>query len=347
MKLFNQSFRFHVLSFLILSFVLVLAGCGGTQSPSNTTKSEGASTKKSADTKVVIAEPVHNLGYLPLYVAIDQGYFEGIDVSVTTLAGGGAHTNAVLTDQAWGFIGGPEHNAFAKAKGAELRAIINVVNRGNVYITAANGEKLPSGDNLAEYFKGKKIATGFYGGTPNSITRYYLAELGLDVEKDVTLLEVDNAAMTSIIEKDQASIAVISEPILTQGIEAGIWTEPIVNVPEDLGAYAYSTINIKQDTIKNNPESVKAFVAGLKKGLQYVKDNPKGSYEIARKEFSTMDTDVLKKTLDRSYADGLWEFSGEVTEESVETNLSVVKNAGLLKEDITYDQIVDMSFVKP
>lgn len=116
--------RFLLFLFLSVFHLLVLTACGSEESESTT--ANVSSSEKKDNKKIVIAEPVHNLGYLPLYVAIDQGFFEGIDVSVTTLTGGGAHTNAVLTGQAWGFIGGPEHNAFAKAKGGELRSIIKI-----------------------------------------------------------------------------------------------------------------------------------------------------------------------------------------------------------------------------
>ena len=60
-------------------------------------------------------------------------------MKIVTIESGAGHTNAVLTGQAFAFIGGPEHNAFAKAKGAELRAVVNVVDRGNVYFVAAKG----------------------------------------------------------------------------------------------------------------------------------------------------------------------------------------------------------------
>ena len=87
---------------------------------------------------LLVAEPTHGIGYLPLYVAIANGYFteQGIEVKVITIDSGSGHTNAVLTGQAFAFIGGPEHNAFAKLKGAELRAVVNVVDRGNVYFVA-------------------------------------------------------------------------------------------------------------------------------------------------------------------------------------------------------------------
>ncbi len=132
---------------------------------------------QAAGKPLVVAEPVHSTGYLPLYVAIRNGYFaaEGLDVKILTIDSGAGHTNAVLTKQAFAFIGGPEHNAFAKIKGAELRAVVNVVDRGNVYYVAKKGLKPAPGQSVADFFKGKSVALGFFGGTPNSITRYYLS----------------------------------------------------------------------------------------------------------------------------------------------------------------------------
>ena len=272
-----------------------------------------------------------------------KGYFEPLQVEVTTLAGGGAHTNAVLTDQAWAFIGGPEHNAFAKAKGADLRAIVNVVNRGNVYLVARSDLTVEGPPQ--EWVKGKTIVTGAYGGTPNSITRYLLAEWGLDPKKDVVLKEVDTPAIAAAMQQKQADIAVTFEPQLTQGVGEGIWGQPIYNVPKELGPYAYSTINVKLSTIQNDPETVKAFVDGMKKGLAFVRDNKEEAFAIAKEEFPTMDENVLKAMMDRSYEDELWEFSGVITEESVETNLKVVKNAGMLDAEIVYEDIVDPQFI--
>src|SRR5580658_6608999 len=85
--------------------------------------------------EILVAEPVHGIGYLPLYIAMAKGFFDDADVSVSlvTIESGGGHTNAVLSGQAFAFIGGPEHNAFAKAKGAVLRTVVHCVDRGNIY----------------------------------------------------------------------------------------------------------------------------------------------------------------------------------------------------------------------
>ena len=130
---------------------------------------------RAAAREILIAEPVHSTGYLPLYIAMSKGFFDeaNVSVSLVTIESGGGHTNAVLSGQAFAFIGGPEHNAFAKAKGAELRAVVHCVDRGNIYFCAAQGFE-PANTDWPDYFRHKTIAVGPFGGTPNSITRYLL-----------------------------------------------------------------------------------------------------------------------------------------------------------------------------
>src|SRR3954471_1226650 len=138
---------------------------------------------RAATKELLVAEPVHSTGYLPMYIAMANNYFAESDITVkiVTIETGSGHTNAVLTKQAFAFIGGPEHNAFAKAKGAELRAVVNVVNRGHVYLVAKPGA-IPQGADLKTMLSGKTIATGYFGGTPNSITRYLVGKAGLDAK---------------------------------------------------------------------------------------------------------------------------------------------------------------------
>ena len=91
-----------------------------------------------------------------MYIAMAKGYFaeSDINVKIVTIETGGGHTNAVLSGQAFAFIGGPEHNAFAKAKGADLRAVVNCVDRGNVYFCAAKGHD-PKDKDWPSLFQGQ------------------------------------------------------------------------------------------------------------------------------------------------------------------------------------------------
>lgn len=296
-------------------------------------------------TELVVAEPVHSTGYLPLYVAIDQGYFtsEKLNVKVLTVESGSGHTNAVLTKQAFAFIGGPEHNAFAKAKGAELRSVVNVVNRGNVYLVARKGMG-PKDRNFGAYLKGKRIATQFYGGTPNSITRYLLKEWGL-AHTDVQLQEISAGAALAALKTGNADVAVTTEPMLTRGVREGIWEEPFFNVPEQLGDYAYSTLNVLKESIDKQPEVVAGFVRAMSKALKTTYADRELAARVAKMEFPTMSLEDLKATIDRSFADKMWSPDGKISPAAWTTNAKVVRAAGLLKTDVAYADVIDPRFV--
>ena len=241
-----------------------------------------------AETKeVLIAEPVHGTGYLPLYIGIAKNLFEDVTVKIVTIETGAGHTNAVLSGQAFAFIGGPEHCAYAKAKGAELRCVVNCVDRGNVYYCAAKGQE-PTNTDWAAYFKGKTVATSGFGGTPNSITRYLLKTWKLDATKDVTLVETANSAILPVVRNKQAQIGCSTEPFVTQGVRSGVWGEPFINIPKMMGPYAYSTFNLRLDSIKNTPGLVEGFVRGMMKSLKFVDQNHDEAAELAKKQFPTM-----------------------------------------------------------
>jgi NitT/TauT family transport system substrate-binding protein len=298
-----------------------------------------------AGRELLVAEPVHSTGYLPLYIAMAKGYFEDVTVKIVTIETGSGHTNAVLTGQAFAFIGGPEHNAFAKAKGAELRAIIACVDRGNICFCAAPAQE-PKDTDWPTYFKGKTIAVGPFGGTPNSITRYLLGKWKLDAKRDVTLIETANSATIAVVRGKQAQIGEANEPYVTQGVRNKVWGEPFFNVPKELGPYAYSTFNVRLDTIRKQPDLVRAFVRGMVKGLKLLYADPAEAGEIAKAQFPTMPIEDLRASLDRSFKDELWSRDGIVSRQAWETASAVVRGTGILKTDIKYDEIIDMSFVE-
>ena len=53
--------------------------------------------------ELLVAEPVHSTGYLPMYIAMAKDYFAEADINVkiVTIETGSGHTNAVLSGQAF------------------------------------------------------------------------------------------------------------------------------------------------------------------------------------------------------------------------------------------------------
>src|SRR5262249_4608584 len=154
------------------------------------------------------------------------------------------------------------------------------------------------------------------------------------------------SAILAAVKGRRAQLGCSTEPYITQGVRQGVWGEPFFNVPKELGPHAYSTIKIPPDSIKKEPGVVRGFVPGVVKGLKFLYANQAESAEIAKKQFPTMPLEDLKATLDRSFADEMWSKDGMISRAAWDTGKSVVMEAGILKTDVKYDEIIDMSFVE-
>lgn len=302
--------------------------------------------------QVTITEPNHVIGYLPLYLAQRRGFFaeENIGVTWTTIETGSGPTNAILTGQAFAMLGGPEHNAYARIKGADLRAVVGVLTRSSVYVMAAKGqEPVNRPETAAEwgsYLKGRTIGTGAYGSTPNSVTRFVLSQLGLRAKDDVQLLEMPSNAIVAAVKAGRIGVGVVNEPLVTQGIRDGIWGEPIYNVPAELGPYAWASVNVRADTILHQPLLLERFVRALAKALAATYSDPGATLTVAKQEFPTMAPEVLAAAVKRCLADQLWSKDGFIEPAAWTMAQTVVRSAGLLKQDVPYADVIDMRFVK-
>jgi len=59
-----------------------------------------------------------------------------------------------------------------------------------------------------------------------------------------------------------------------------------------------------------------------------------------------MPIEDLRATLERSYKDEMWSRDGLIRHEAWATASAVVREAGILKSDIKYNDIIDMSLVQ-
>lgn len=306
-------------------------------------------TAEDAVQHLTVSEPVHLIGYLPLYLAIHEGYFaeEGLDVTVVQ-ATGGAHVTAVVSGDAFAVIGGVDSNNFANQGNADpILGIVNCVNRANVYLFARKGltPASDSDEDMAAFLRGKTIIAGRYGGSPNVLTRYLLTRLGLDPDQDVTLLEnADAATVTAMLQYGQGDIGNGGEPQISEGVTAGIFEEPFVAFP-DLGDYAYSVIGVKQSTIDEQPDTCLRFVRAMMKALRRVQEDHEAAARVLEIEFPTLSDEGRQAALDRAYADSLWSEDGIISRQAVETLMEVVIASGIFEGEYDVDALIDMRFV--
>jgi NitT/TauT family transport system substrate-binding protein len=305
-----------------------------------------ALTESAGARELLLAEPVHHVGFLPIYLARHKGYFsdEGIDLKISVMPSGG-FINATLSGDAFAYIASVDHNAFARANGKSLIAVSNLLGRANIYMMARTDIPPMTGD-LPSYLRGKRIGVSSFGGTPNNVLRYFLKKWNLDARSDVTLIEVANSSVVpATIKAKQADLGVSTEPFITQLYKQGLWTQPIFNAGKELGPFTDTAMSVRGDMIEKDPATVKKFVKAVVRALIYTDTHRGEILEFAKAEFPTATEDDLKASLDRSFADGIFSPDGVITEESWKTGETIVLEAGILKQHVAYDEVIDMRFV--
>jgi NitT/TauT family transport system substrate-binding protein len=296
--------------------------------------------------ELVLAEPVHYVGFLPVYVAQKKGFFkdEGIDLKIATMSGA-AMITSVVSGQAFALTASVDRNAQAKVAGKEVKAVVNLDAMANIYLMARK-DLMPVKENMATFLKGKRIAVSPFGATPNSMLRYLLKQWKLEPGKDVTLVEVNSQPIVAVtVAAGQADVGVSAEPFISQGVRKGIWGEPIY-AAKDLGPYADTAISVSGDSIRKEPKLVRGLVKAVMRGLIYTKEHSSEMLEFAKAEFPTASEEDLKASLDRSFADQIYSTDGFVPPEAWTLGEAVVREGGILQQPVGYDEVVDMQFVR-
>lgn len=155
---------------LLLS--LLLTGCGA---------------KESGSKEVVLNEVAHSIFYAPMYVAIEEGYFEeeGIDLTLVTGFGADKTMTAVLSGEAdIGFMG--SESTIYTYLGDTNDYVVNFAQltqrAGNFLVS-----RTPVDDFKWEDLKGTTVLGGRKGGMPEMVFEYILKMNGIDPAADLTI----------------------------------------------------------------------------------------------------------------------------------------------------------------
>lgn len=145
-----------VLICIAMAGVFLMTGCGKDTSD--------IAKKKTGDTvKVTLNEVAHSIFYAPMYVAIEEGYFEeeGIDLELVTGFGADKTMTAVISGEAdIGFMG-PETTVYTANEGASDMVVnfAQLTQRAGNFLVAR--EEMP--DFKWQDLKGKEVLGGRAG----------------------------------------------------------------------------------------------------------------------------------------------------------------------------------------
>jgi NitT/TauT family transport system substrate-binding protein len=290
--------------------------------------------------KVTLSQAFQSMLYLPLYVAIDEGFFtqQGLDLTKETAGAPTVALSAVISGSAQFSIHGPEWTAIAASKGAPVAIISNVVNGAAVWIATSPDFKF---GNIKD-IKGQKVITGLMPTTSTSLFIKLLKENGMDAKTDVEMIQVAIGTEPGPFVAKQADIAVMYEPGLDQAVAKGM--KVVFGFPKTYGAYAFSAVTARNDV---DPDTAQRVVNGMEMAMRFMAKNEAKTVEIAKKEFPNLDPAVVEAAVKRMLADGVYPPSVDIAPEALKVSMDTQIALGNLAGQPDYKSFVVRKYIEP
>ena len=318
----------------VLTAVAAMTGCGA----------GGPDKAKEGKTKVVLNEVAHSIFYAPMYVAIEEGYFEeaGIELSLVTGFGADKTMTAGLTGEAdIGFMGS-ESTIYTYAGGTEDY----VVNFAQLTQRAGNFlvSREPIEDFTWDMVKGRDVLGGRAGGMPEMVFEYVLRKNGIEPSEVKIDQGIDFGSTAAAFSGGKGDFTVEFEPSATALEQEGAGFV-ISSVGVESGYVPYTAFSAKQSYLESNKELIQAFTDALQEGMDYVTTHT--SAEIAKTiqpQFSETDLETLTMIVDRYHEQDTWKNDLVFSEDSFELLLDILEESEVITSRTPFHELVTAEF---
>lgn len=297
--------------------------------------------------KIELNEVTHSVFYAPLYLAIEQGYFEeeGIEISLTNGGGADNSMTAVLSGSADIGLMGPETVIYVynQNKADYPKVFGQLTQRDGSFLVSRNEEPDFEWTDL----KGKEILAGRIGGVPAMTFEYILGELGMKNNVDYTLnFDVEFNLMTSAFIGGTADYCTVFEPTASEYEQEGTW-HIVASVGEQGGDIPYTSFIALGSYIEENRDTLKAFMRALKKAHEFMAEH--SELEVAEaivKQFPSTSIKSIETSLKSYKGIEAWKNDLQATEAGFTRLQDIMEASGELSARVPFGDIVDNSIAE-
>lgn len=307
-----------------LCVAAMATGCGG----------ESAGT----DSSVTIATSSNGLSFLPIMVAQEKGYYEdaGLDVTQTSVKGGSTGLSALAGGSAQFYAGLPESLISASAAGSEAKIVSALTQTNDYKIVARSGI-----DNLSQ-LAGKKFGMLNEGNGTDVQPRQLLDDAGVGSENVQFIASGSVSDRLSAMEAGQIDATILNTPFEFQAEEAGFST--IADFSDEVDSYPAQVIMSGTQTLKDDPDMVKALLKATEKATKYIVDNPDEVTQIAA-DSTGIEKALVEEGLDEFIETKHYSESGKVSSEGLEWATRTLSRYTDQNVPADVDDLIDLSYL--
>jgi ABC-type nitrate/sulfonate/bicarbonate transport system substrate-binding protein len=286
--------------------------------------------------KVLITHSSDSVSITPLLYGIDKGFYrkEGIDLTFRVLRGELA-VSSTVSGKDVDYLYGAGTAFFAGVRGLPMK--IFSYDFKSVLFYLMGSPRIQSGQDL----KGKKIAVASLSGTGAAATRASLRALGVDSDRDVTMIVI-GAASVRMAAMDAGSVEAAIMPVpwnirmKQNGFKELIFAGKVMSQP-------LTGLATSKEKAEKNPEQLKKMLRGFMRTMRAVRQDKAGVSEFIAKKFG----------LDGAAADETYKImlqtmteDGTVAESDLKDLLEQAKQETGIKREIALKDIVDFSLLR-
>ncbi|WP_102261915.1 ABC transporter substrate-binding protein [Mesobacillus jeotgali] len=321
--------------FSALLLVTSLAACSSSQS---SVEKEGTLKKVS-----IVLDWTPNTNHTGIYVAKENGYFKkhGLDVNIILPGEAGADQLVASGKSEFG-VSYQEGITQARIQGIPLVSLAAVIQHNT------SGFASPKGKNIVspKDFEGKT-----YGGWGSPIEEAVINSLMKQENTAVEKVKIINMGDSDFFTAVNRDIDFAWIYYGWTGVEAEIRNEPInmvylTDYSEKLDYYT-PVITTNEKMIKDDPETVEAFMAALTEGYEFAIEHPADSADVLIQAVPDLDEELVKRSqewLSPRYQDDAARW-GEQKLEVWENYSEWMFDNGLLEKELEADKAFTNEFL--
>jgi NitT/TauT family transport system substrate-binding protein len=296
--------------------------------------------------KVSCSETLRTFGFVPLYVADGKGFFEknGLKVEIISAPGPLAMQVLVLGQVQFCAAGhGMVANLFLKGK--KVKIVNQMRDKSSCALVGR-----PEISRITD-LKGKLIGCSQIGTEPYAVGRYLAAKAGMNPEKDITMVGVgDMASMEKALENNRIQAAVTTEPLTSKLLleKKGVLLARLNTRKDSLKyfnspSYSFSILTVEDEYIKKNSLTVQKFVNAMVAAEKWILAHSVNELaDVLVPYFPGMSKEIIKTSLETDKE--TWSRDGIVTKQAHDTAIKVSMDAGMIEQNVAFEDIVDNSF---
>lgn len=289
-----------------------------------------------------INEVTHSIFYAPLYVAINNGYFDeyGYKIELTNGGGSDASMTALLSGSADIALMGPETGVYVNAGGKKDAPMIfgQLTKRDGSFLVGKIEEKDFKWSNLA----GKHIIAGRKGGSPAMSLQYALEKNGLNITTDLNFdLSVSFNNTVGAFTGGTANYVTVFEPTASDLVRNGKGFI-VASVGKEAGEIPFTCFSANKSFIQNNSKKIENFLKAIQKAYNFIMTaNIDDVVESLKPSFSSSTDESIKSSIQSYKNIDAWCSSPVMTEQSYNRLLDMLIGAGEIQERVEMNKVVD------